>query len=231
MAGELLRTREVLKIGQTIEFYVEGDSERYQSQILAINLKTIVVAAPKDRAGEELDIQPLTEFQAQVIGRECRYAFLAVFEKSMKYGRGDAWYITKPEHVRRYQTRDYVRVRLEHPLQVRLVDVDGTISEPIHAPMVDLSGNGLCFAIDRVVQTGTQVGLEIDSIPDLGTVDVMGRVVRCWPVNPKEKHPIYHVGVSLGELPKAAVNKIINYLFSVQRKSIAKGVPEGGWRA
>lgn len=232
MTGELLKAGKVLKAGQVIKFYIEGDPEQYMSRIHEVNTKTLVVAAPKDRENEELEIQPLTEFMALVTEKECRYNFPVVFEKPAKRGRNiNVWYVTKPEYVRRYQGRDFVRVRLEHRVQVRLVDDEGTIADPVSAPMVDLSGNGLCFAIGQVVLPGTQVGLEIDSIPGLGTIDVMGRVVRCWPVNPEEEHPIYHVGVSFGALPPAAVNKIVHYLFSVQRASLAKGVPEGGWKA
>ena len=232
MTGELLKAGKVLKAGQTVSFYIEGEPEQYTSRIQEVNIKSMVVAAPKDSEGEELQIQPLAEFMAMVTDTECRYTFPVVFERQAKRGRNiNVWYVTKPEHVKRHQGRDYVRVRLDHTVQLRLVDDEGTISDPIDAQVVDLSGNGLCFAIDRVVLTGTQVGLEIDNIPDLGPVDVMGRVVRCWPVNPEEEHPIYHVGVSFGELPRATVNKIVHYLFSVQRTSIAKGVLEGGWKA
>ena len=49
MAGELLKAKDILKIGQRVEFYVEDSNERYTSRIEDITENQLVVAMPMSR--------------------------------------------------------------------------------------------------------------------------------------------------------------------------------------
>lgn len=225
MTGELLRAGDILQSGMRLEFYIEDDElERYESRILELGSKQIVVTVPKDRTGQGLAIQPLTDFKALILDKSCRYVFSTVFEKETVLDDREAWFITKPKNIIRYQNRDNVRVRANLNLVVRMVDEEGAIGDPLKVPMIDISGGGLCFVAEKYVNPGTQIGVEIRNMPEVGSVEVMGRVVRCHPVDTTGRHPIYHVGVAFGELPRAVTNKIIRFIFSVQRKDLAKGI-------
>lgn len=225
MTGELLRAGDVLQSGMRLEFYTKDDEfERYESRILKLGARRLLVTVPKDRTGESLAIQPMSDFQALIVDKTCRYVFSTVFEQETMLDERVAWAITKPANIIRYQNRSNVRVRTNLNLVVRTVDEEGVIGDPVKVPMIDLSGGGLCFVAERYVNPGTQIGVEIRNMPEVGSVEVMGRVVRCRPVDPTGKHPIYHVGVAFGELPRAVTNKIIRYIFSVQRQDLAKGI-------
>ena len=52
----------------------------------------------------------------------------------------------------------------------------------------------------------------------------MSRIVRCV----KQKNPdgeiVYQVGAHFLDLSRLTVNKLVKYLFAVQRRAIAKGI-------
>jgi c-di-GMP-binding flagellar brake protein YcgR len=92
--------------------------------------------------------------------------------------------------------------------------------------VVDLSGGGICFSLDREIPNTAKIGLELLGIPEAGTIDVMCHVVRVAPVERSDGSVIYHVGAAFQHLPRATSNKIVRYLFAVQRANIAKGIKE-----
>ena len=135
-------------------------------------------------------------------------------------GRSSLWHTSLPEKVEHSQNRDFVRVSVELPLEVRLISGEGSIGNPMRVRMLDLSGSGLSFETGESVEVGLQAALEINSIPELGTLTLLSQVRQCKVVNPKAVYPKYHVGVRFGHLPRADVNRIVKYLFAVQRKRI-----------
>ena len=107
-----------------------------------------------------------------------------------------------------------------------LVDEDGTIHDSENVPVVDLSGSGICLAFPHAVEPETKAVLELNGIPGVGIIDVMCRIVRCSPVERSDESIVYHVGAAFLHLPRSTVNKLVRYLFSVQRANIAKGFKE-----
>jgi c-di-GMP-binding flagellar brake protein YcgR len=225
MAGELLKAKDILKIGQRVEFYVEDSNERYTSRIEDITETQLVVAMPMSRKRVPIIPRQKEKLYALAVGDQCRYRFFTTFHGA---GHEDAkipvWYISKPEKVERHQNREFVRVRVNLPVNVRLVDEDGTIHDPIVTRLIDLSGSGACFSLDHAVKPGTKAGLELCGIPGTGSIEVMSQVARCNVIMRDDKIYIYHIGVGFENLPRAVANKIVHYLFTVQRTSIAKGV-------
>ena len=225
MAGELLKAKDILKIGQRVEFYVEDSNERYTSRIEDITENQLVVAMPMSRKRVPIIPRRDEKLYALAVGNQCRYRFFTTFHGA---GHEDAkipvWYISKPEEVERHQNREFVRVRVNLPVSVRLIDEDGTIHDPIMTRLVDLSGSGACFSLDHEVSPGTKAGLELSGIPGIGAVEVMSQVARCNIVPRDDQVRIYHVGVRFENLPRAVVNKVVHYLFTVQRTSISRGI-------
>lgn len=224
MTGELVKAKENLKIGQRVEFYIEGDETRYTSRIEDITEEALEVAMPMTRQG--VPVIPRTEekLYGVAVGNQCRFRFFTVF-KGMGYKdeRIPIWYVTKPETMERFQNREFVRVKVNLKAKVRLVDEDGTIHDSELVPVVDLSGSGICLAFEHEVEPNTKAGLELAGIPGAGDLDVMCRIVRCSPVERADETVVYHVGAAFQHLPRATANKIVRYLFSVQRANIAKG--------
>jgi c-di-GMP-binding flagellar brake protein YcgR len=222
MAGELLRARDVLRDGQKVEFYLDEDGDRYQSYIISVSEKELQVAAPKDSTGAELALNPQMVFKALVRMKSSEYQFAVTFLKQETRGRSSLWHTSLPEKVEHSQNRDFVRVSVELPMVVRLISGEGSIGHPQKVRMLDMSGSGLCFEIGEAVEPELQTALEIDSIPEVGTLTVLARVRQCKVVNPKAVYPKYHVGVNFIKLPRATVNRIVRYLFTVQRERIKR---------
>ena len=220
MAGELLRAGEVLRNGQKVEFYLDEKGDRYQSCIISISDKELQVIAPTDQSGAELALNPEMVFKALVLLKNSEYHFAVTFLKHETRGHISLWHTSLPEKVEHSQNRAFVRVSVELPLEVRLIGNDGSIGARKRVRMLDLSGSGLSFEIGEAVEPGLQVALEINSIPEVGTLAILGRARKCKVVNPKAVYPRYHVGVSFGHLPRADVNRIVRYLFTVQRERI-----------
>ena len=225
MAGEIIKAGTVLKIGQRIEFYVENDDNRYASRIEDMTKDQIVAALPVNRQRVPIIPRKGTRIYALAVGEQCRYRFFSTYLGTKKIdGRIPAWMITRPETVERHQNREFVRVRVDLRVRVRLVGDDGTIGDPMETRTIDLSGNGVAIVLPKAVKVDSQMALEIFDIPEVGTLEIMARVARCQKVMLDEEHAIYHVGAYLEHLERRTMNQVVRYLFAVQRKAIAKGI-------
>ena len=227
MTGELVKAKEILKIGQRVEFYVEADDNRYASRIEDIDEDMLEVAMPMTKAGVPIIPQENEKIYGVAIGKRSRYRFFTNFKsKGYKDGRLPVWQITMPDTVERFQNREFVRIKVNLKASANLIDADGTIQASENVKVVDLSGGGICLAFAHEVTENTKMGLVLTGIPGASTIDVMCRVVRCLPVERGDGTVVYHVGAEFQHLPRATSNKIIRYLFSVQRVNIAKGIKD-----
>ena len=225
MAGELIKAKDILRIGQRVEFYVEDSDERYTSRIEDITETQIVAAMPMSRKRVPIIPRQNEKLYALAVGSQCRYRFFTTFQGTGHTdGRIPVWYISRPEAVERHQNREFVRVRVNLPVNVRLVDEEGTIHDPVETRLVDLSGSGACFSLDHAVKVDTKAGLELNGIPGTGAIEVMSRVARCSLIEREDGVRIYHIGVGFENFSRAVANKVVHYLFTVQRTTIAKGI-------
>jgi len=58
----------------------------------------------------------------------------------------------------------------------------------------------------------------------VGVVESMSHVVRCTEMENGAGAKFYHIGVAFDKMPLQIVNKLVRYLFTVQRQTLAKGV-------
>ena len=87
---------------------------------------------------------------------------------------------------------------------------------------MDLSGSGLAFAWPKSVPLHINAALEINDIPGIGTIEIMTRVMRCTRIEREDDVPIYHVGVQFQGISRGMRDKIIRYLFHVQRSQVER---------
>lgn len=225
MAGELVKAKDVLEIGQRVKFYVGDNEECFTSRIEDMTQEELIVAMPVNSKRVPVIPRSKERLYALAGGKQCQYRFFTTFHKTAIINDCiPVWHIGMPEKVERYQNREFVRVQVTLPVQVRLIDEEGTIQKPILATVVDLSGNGICFAWKNVVKPGTKAALTLEDIPGVGTIELMSMIVRCTSVERTAGSKIYHIGAKFEYLPHAVRNKIVRYLFNVQRAIIAKGI-------
>ena len=224
MEGQVIKADSIIKIGQRVEFYM--DEGKFKSRVEDITDKELVVAMPQDEKGRPIIPMTGSNLYGAVLGDQCRYRFFADY-----HGKGIAgvpvWYIQKPETVERLQNRSFVRVKCDLPVLVQAMDKRGGFMPQRETRMLDISGNGVCFMFDESLREESQVIMEVHNLPDIGTLIVMGRVMRCSEV---KKGEVYHIGVQLMNISRAVRNKLVKYVFDIQRADLAKGLDTGGVR-
>ena len=65
---------------------------------------------------------------------------------------------------------------------------------------------------------------KFNNLPDIGTLKIMSRIARCLPMDSQNLDRGYQIGVHFLDLPRAIANKLIRYIFVLQRENLAKGI-------
>ena len=159
---------------------------------------------------------------------ECQYRFFSVFHKKGMNNNIPCWWISKPEKLERFQNRAFVRVRVNLPIQVQAMDQEGGFLPPQMTQVIDISGSGVSFVFDRALPIESQVIMEVHNLPEIGTLQVMGRVMRCSTVELDDATKRYQIGVRMLNLTRPIRNRLVRYIFDVQRQELAKGVGLSG---
>lgn len=216
----------ILKIGQRVEFYVNKDAERYASRIEDIKGEEMIVAMPMDKKRCPIIPSPGEKLYALAVGDQCRYRFFTKYlGKEMR--EIAIWRISKPETVERFQNREFVRIRTDLPINIQIVDAENGLGPVENTRTINLSGSGIGFAYNKRIKEGTQVTLEIFNLPEIGTLRVMGTVMRCSEVELPKAGKVFQIGTKMMDLPRPVRNKLIKYIFELQRKELAKGIEIG----
>ena len=227
MTGELLEAGKILIPGARLEFFVGEDETKYTSRVEDFGDGLLIVAMPTSKEGVPIIPYKGEQVYGLAIGKEqthSRYRFITVFESYGKEGNVPIWRIKMPEVVERFQNREFVRVKVSQTMHVSFIDEDGARSEPILTWSIDISGNGVSFLLEEPVEENIKAIVEIEGIPEIGTLSTMARVVRCTEIKRQQGDKAYIVGTTFLDLPKPKTNQMVRWLFSVQRRAIAKGI-------
>lgn len=228
MAGELLKAEKILKAGTRLEFFVGEDETKYTSRVDDFENGTLVVAMPTSKEG--VPVIPYHGEQVYGIAIEggeagCRYRFMTSYESHGRIGINiPVWRIKMPDEVEKFQNREFVRVKVSQTTHVSFIDEEGARSDPILTWTIDISGNGASFLLEEPAQENAKAALDIEGIPEIGTLSTMVMVVRSAEVERKQGDKAYIIGVKFLDLPKPKTNQLVRWLFSVQRRAIARGV-------
>lgn len=227
MAGNVVKADSVMKVGQRLIFFSDG-TEQYTSRIEDITPAAMIVAMPLDDKRRPVIPRKGARVFGAAMGNQCQYRFSSTFKDKGMQGNIPCWWITRPDTAERYQNREYVRVRADIPLEIRLMDENGGFGSPEMTHTIDISGSGLAFPINRLVKVNSEVIMELRNIPEIGALAVMGRIIRCTPVEARRDERLYHVGVRMLDLSRPVRNRLIRYIFEIQRKELAKGIDTTG---
>lgn len=217
----------ILKIGQRVEFFVNENEEKYSSRIEDILDDELVVAMPVDRKRRPIIPMRGERLYGLAVGEQCRFRFFTNF-KGKEMREIPVWRITKPEKVQRFQNREFVRVRTDLPINIQIVDADEGLGPVEKTRTINMSGSGVAFVYNKAIREGTQVTLEIFNLPDIGTLRVMGTVMRCSEVELPKAGKVFQIGTAMMDLPRPVRNRLIKYIFDIQRKELSKGIEMGG---
>lgn len=220
--GTLMNADQVLALGQRLSVMVSNGESSYSSRIEDIQENYIEIAMPVDEKGVPVIPEPGTMVLCKVNGQGCCYGFDTVFQDK---GRDPipVWYISKPDVVEKFQNREFVRVRAVMPLIVRPVNEEGGLDPVIFSETVDISGGGVCFSLEKELAIDSSVAVEIHNIPNIGMIKLMCKVVRCAPVSSLDGK-LFHIGAKFVDISRPIQNRLVRYVFELQRKGLAKGI-------
>lgn len=226
MAGELVQARDILAIGQRLEIFFENSEEGtsgYTSRVEDMVGDDLVVAMPVDERHVPIIPHARENLYVLAAGDGCHFRFFSTYRSHGRHeGRIPVLHISIPEIAERFQKRGLFRVKVNLIVTVRLVDQEGQIDAPVRVQAIDLSGSGMAFAWPKSVPLDSDAALEINDIPGVGTVELMSRVMRCTRIEREDELPIYHIGVQFQCLSRGLRDKIVRYLFQVQRAQVER---------
>lgn len=217
----------ILKIGQRVEFFVNENEEKFLSRIEDIKDDELVVAMPLDHKRRPIIPMMGEQVYGLAVGDQCRFRFFSKYRgKEMR--EIPVWRISKPTEVERFQNREFVRVRVDLPINIQVVDPDEGLRPVETTRTINMSGSGIAFVYKKRIPEGTQVTLEIFNLPDMGTLRVMGKVMRCSEIELPKSGKVFQIGTKMMDLPRPIRNRLIKFIFEIQRKELSKGIEMGG---
>lgn len=217
----------ILKIGQRVEFYVNQNEEKFLSRIEDMTEDELVVAMPVDKKRRPIIPQIGEKVYGLAVGEQCRFRFFATY-KGKAVREIPIWRISKPKTVERFQNREFVRVRVDLPINIQVIDPDEGLRPMETTRTINMSGNGVAFVYAKRIPEGTQVTLEIFNLPEIGTLRAMGTVMRCSEIDLPKAGKVFQIGTKIMDLPRPIRNRLIKYIFELQRKELSKGIETGG---
>ena len=213
-----VRPDAVLKMGQQLNISLPDDEIPFFSKLENIGDGELVLTVPVDEDKCPVRISPGTSFTCDFFDGCSYYRFAVGFQRRVNENI-PVWYTDKPVKVQKIQHREFVRMKVDHPLVVRLLDDDGAEEEMLFTNTVDLSGGGICFLLDRPLEAGKKVTVEISEIPGIGLFNNKATVVRHAELDENAEEKKYHIGAKFVHMDSKIQDKIVNYIFDLQRKA------------
>lgn len=198
----------------------EKDKNEYTSQIESVDGKNIRILAPMYKSAliklhEGLSIN-LTVFSDGKL-----YRFNAVVDKNVSEGFLHYVDITATSKIEKIERRDYFRIQMMKDILVRKkedTNEEYNAEEYIKAVLVDLSGGGMQFSAREKFEVDDEMEIKID-IGGKETL-LMGIILN---VIKQEEVKTYRYGVQFKDMDRMLREKIVTYVFKVQREQLNKG--------
>ncbi|MDD6597696.1 PilZ domain-containing protein [Anaerovibrio sp.] len=220
--GERKPADMVLKIGARLTFFPLSTENGVASRVEDISGDRLMVAMPVNEKGVPILPLPGENMMCRIAGTGCYYKFNAVY---LDKGKAPipVWFVRKPEFVEKVQNREFVRISVDYPVILRPLDENGAMGGMIFTKAVDISGGGLAVMNKTMLPLGSKAVLELDNIPGVGMLRITGRVVRCVKVDAAGDN-VFHVGFQFLDLSRQHQNRLVKFIFDIQRQSLAKGI-------
>ena len=220
--GERKPADMVLKIGARLTFFPLSTENGVASRVEDISGDRLMVAMPVNEKGVPILPLPGENMVCRIAGTGCYYQFNAVY---LDKGKAPipVWFVRKPEFVEKVQNREFVRISVDYPVILRPLDENGAMGGMIFTKAVDISGGGLAVMNKTMLPLGSKAVLELDNIPGVGLLRITGRVVRCVKVDAAGDN-VFHVGFQFLDLSRQHQNRLVKFIFDIQRQSLAKGI-------
>lgn len=210
--------KEIIEPKQVVELVVwDGAYKgRFRSRVDEVGEKVLSVAAPYiDR--QIIPLREGTELEVFFFDEISAYSFKAEIMQRIAVPI-PIFVLEVKGQITKVQRRNYVRVPAFFPVSYRTVNRDG-LSELKEGFMMDLSGGGMCFHTEEMVENQALLFTHLHLPND--EVQTPGKVRRV--VFDKENKR-YILSVQFYDISEKDRDKIVNCVFNIQRSMIQKGL-------
>jgi len=215
---------EELKINDRVEIRIQNPyyAGKYSSRVEEILPNTIVLAAPLKR-GVIVPLRAGDTITVSYYGQTAGYSFTTKVIGA-SYQKLPLIAVQKPQKVNKIQRRNYIRIPASIPVRFLVLDDQRQPagSDLYSTETLDISGGGALIISPVKLSRDDCLDIELD-LPRRGTIRVLGRVARVEKKK-SEYGPRYLIGVDFSVIDKADREKIIQYVFELQREMRRKGL-------
>ncbi len=204
--------------GISVELVVpEGEYKgKYRTRIEEVGTRILSVGVPVHK-GQFIPLREGTAIELFFSDEFTAYSFFSSIIKRVAQ-TVPTFIIEFPKMIRKIQRRQYVRVPLIKHLVYRIIDKKG-ISEEKNGFMLDLSGGGFLLKAFENLPPNTIITIKT-SIGE-SEIEIPGVIVRSVKEDDKD---FYNVSVCFNEISERVRDKIISYVFDIQRQRRRKGL-------
>lgn len=213
-----MRYQDKLFEGLSIEIIVsDGEYEgRYRTRIEEVGVKIISIGVPVSQ-GVFIPLREGTILEVIFCDDVSAYTFSSVIINRIATPLPN-FIIEFPSNITKIQRRQYVRLPLVTPLEYQVLENNG-LSKCKKGYVIDLSGGGILFKTKDVVPENTII--IIRTVIGDEKIELPATVIRSIK---EEENNEYSLSAEFHEISENTRDKIIRYIFDVQRERRKKGL-------
>ncbi len=213
-----MRYQEKLFEGLSVEIIIsEGEYEgRYKTRIEEVGVRIISIGVPVSQ-GLVVPLREGTNLEAIFCDEVSAYSFTSVIINRIATPIPNL-IIEFPSKITKIQRRQYVRLPLVTPLEYQVLENNG-LSKSNKGYVIDLSGGGILFksksslSEKTIIIIRTLIGDEKIELPATVTRSIK-----------EEENNDFSISAEFHEISENMRDKIIRYIFDVQRERRKKGL-------
>lgn len=204
--------------GMSVELIVhEGEYKgKYRSRIEEVGSKILILGVPIAQ-GQFVPLREGCTLEIIFSDDLAVYSFLTSIIKRISRPF-QVFMVEYPNIISRIQRRKHVRIAHVQSIKYRILEKKGLSNEK-KGFMNDLSGGGMLIATKEELPTGTMIILNLEL--EESELEVPGTVVRSiW----NDEKRCHMVSVEFKDISERTRDRIIRYIFNLQRIMIQKGL-------
>lgn len=216
-------TPEELKINKRVEVIIENSyyAGNYSSRVEEILPDSIILAAPLKR-GVIVPLRVGDTITVNYYGKTAGYSFTTKVTAT-NYKKVPLIAVEKPQEITKIQRRSYIRIPTSIPVRFTVLNEQKQpTSLSYWSETIDISGGGVAIISPIKLSCGGYLDMELD-VPRKGIIQVMGRVARIEEIK-TEYGKKFLLGISFLAIDESDRDKIIQYVFELQREMRRKGL-------
>lgn len=204
--------------GLSVEMIVhDGEYKgRYRTKVEEVGERILSVGVPV-LEGQFIPLREGTEIQVIFSDQTSAYSFTSKIIRRIAVPI-PTFIIEYPNRINKVQRRKFVRVPYVTTIKYQIIERNG-FSEVKNGFMINLSGGGMLFKSNTPILLKSIIIIKV-KLGD-SEMEIPAMVIRC---TLEEEKDTYMISAQFHEISEKVRDKIINYVFEIQREMRKKGL-------